>query len=72
MQYIKSQKGFVICPENSHSTVKELADYISEKHAADGIKEGFDFINEQIEKRKQKEKEGTTQSDEEGEEIGID
>lgn len=72
MEYVKSKKGFVICPENSHSTVKELADYVSEKHAADGIKEGFDVINKQIEKRKQKEKEGTTQSDGEGEEIGID
>lgn len=72
MQYVKSQKGFVICPENSHSTVKDLADYVSEKHAADGVKEGFDFINQQIEKRKQKEIEETMHGDTEGEEIGID
>ena len=65
MEYIKRSKGFVICPENSYEGVKKLADYVSEKHAADGIKDGIDFINAQIEKRKHNEvtKEGATQGD---------
>lgn len=53
MEYVKrSKNGFVICPENSHPDVKKISDYVSEKHAADGITEGINYINEQIEKRK--------------------
>ena len=63
MEYVKRNMGFVICPENSYEGVKKIADYVSDKHAADGIKEGLDFINKQIELRKQKEKEGDTQGD---------
>ena len=63
MEYVKRNNGFVICPENSYEGVKKIADYVSERHAADGIKEGFEFINDQIKKRKQKVKEGDTQGD---------
>lgn len=63
MEYVKRNRGFVICPENSYEGVKKIADYVSDKHAADGIKEGLDFINEQIEMRKQKEKQGETQGE---------
>ena len=64
MEYIRhNKKGFVICPENSHPDVKKVADYISEKHAADGIKDGIDYINKQIEMRIQKQKECNTQGD---------
>lgn len=63
MEYVKKNMGFVICPENSYEGVKKIADYVSDKQAADGIKEGLDFINKQIEMRKQKEKQGETQSD---------
>lgn len=53
MEYIKrSKNGFVICPENSHPDVKKISDYVSEKHAEDGIIDGIDYINQQIEKRK--------------------
>ena len=53
MEYIKRyKKGFVICPENSHPDVKKNADYVSDGHAADGIMDGINYINEQIEKRK--------------------
>lgn len=53
MEYLKrNKKGFVICPENSHPDVKKVSDYVSEKHAADGIIDGIDYINHQIEKRK--------------------
>lgn len=72
MEYIKSNKGFVICPENSYIGVKKLADYVSEKHASEGIKDGIDFINREIEKRRQRFKEVNTQGNSEGEEIGID
>jgi len=65
MEYIKQNKGFIICPENSYAGVKKIADYVSEKHAADGIKDGIDFINAQIEKRKtiEETKKGDTQGD---------
>lgn len=63
MEYIKRNKGFVICPENSGDGVKKIADHISDKHAADGIKDGIDFINKQIEMRKQRVEIGDTQGD---------
>lgn len=63
MEYIKRNKGFVICPENSWDGVKKIADHVSEEHAADGIKDGIDFINKQIEIRIQKQKEANTQGD---------
>lgn len=66
MEYIKrNKKGFAICPKNSYDKVKNIADYVSDKDESEGIKDGIDFINEQIERRKQKNKE-------QGEEIGID
>ena len=53
MDYVKkTKKGFVICPNNSEEAVKKLADYISDQEEAEGIKDGIDFINEQIIKRK--------------------
>lgn len=52
MDFVKRQKnGFVICPENSHEKVKNIASYISNKSATDGITSGIRYINEQIEKR---------------------
>ena len=32
--------------------MKKIADYVSDGHAADGIMDGINYINEQIEKRK--------------------
>ena len=69
MEYVKRNKGFVICPENSYAGVKTIADFVSEKHAADGIKEGLNFINAQIEKRKQKLKEENVQGDTQGDDT---
>lgn len=69
MEYVKRSNGLVICPENSYEGVKKIADYVSEKHAADGIKEGLDFINSQILLRKHKEKQGNTQGDTQGDDT---
>lgn len=68
MSYIKNEKkGFIICPENSHPKVKKIADYVSENSESEGIRDGINFINEQIEKRRTKTKEGETQGDTTGE-----
>lgn len=49
-----TKKGFVICPNNSHKEVKKIADFISNKDEAEGIKEGIDFITNQIQIRLEK------------------
>lgn len=56
MNYIKStKKGFVICPKNSDEEVKKIADFVSEKEEAEGIKDGMDCIIKQIKLRTVKE-----------------
>lgn len=52
MSYVKSMKnGLVICPSNSDAEVKKVADYISTRKQAEGIKDGIDYINVQIKNR---------------------
>lgn len=58
MDFVKRENnGFAICPENSHEKVKNIANYVSTEQESDGIADGINYINEQIEKRKQKDKE---------------
>lgn len=73
MDFVKRENnGFAICPSNSYEKTKTIANFVSDKKEADGITDGIKFINEQIEKRKQKEQKINGNEDKKGEEIEID
>lgn len=58
MKYIKERaNGFVVCPKNSRTEVKNIADFVSDKPELLGITEGLTKINDEIEKRVCKNKE---------------
>lgn len=52
MQNIKKQKGFVICPKNSRTEVKKIADFVSDGTDIRGITDCLDRLNKEIIKRK--------------------
>lgn len=51
MDYVKSKKGFVVCPTNSRKLAKQKADFVSEEEDLPGITDGLKGINQEIEKR---------------------
>ena len=51
MDFIKKNKGFVVCPDNSRKIAKEQADFVSDKTDLSGIAEGIANINKEIDKR---------------------
>lgn len=51
MQYIKDNKGFVVCPKNSRTLAKQKADFASERTDLPGITEGIESINKKIAER---------------------
>lgn len=52
MKYVKEKaNGFVVCPKNSRTDVKNMADFVSDKPELLGITEGLAKINDEIEKR---------------------
>ena len=52
ISYINCQKnGFVVCPKNTRTGIKEKAFYVSEKEDLIGVTEGIGAIYKEIEKR---------------------
>lgn len=41
MKYVRSQGGIVLCPRNSRTGVREIADYTSNLHALQGVNEAL-------------------------------
>ena len=51
----ENPRGFVICPKNSRTEVKKIANYVSEKEDLEGVIEGLEKVNDAVIARKTKE-----------------
>ena len=57
MKKVKSKsRGFVICPKNSRTEVKNISNFASDKEDIEGIIEGLEKINEAVLARKESNK----------------